>query len=68
MEPERIAAQAVRRKQESGETVVLIDARSVEAWEEATLQIPGSIRVPPDDAEQHLHAIPHGHLVVSYCT
>jgi len=68
MEPERITADDVKRQMDSGETVVFLDARAEDAWHKAELQIPHSIRVPPDDVEAHIHEIPRRGLIVPYCT
>jgi rhodanese-related sulfurtransferase len=68
MEPTRITPQEVKRRVDRGERLVFVDSRSPEAWAEADEQIPGSIRIPPDESAQHLDKIPRGRLVVTYCT
>ena len=68
MEPNRISKEDVKRRLDSGEHIVLLDTRSVDAWGKADAQIPGSIRVPPDAVEQHLDEIPREGLIVTYCT
>lgn len=68
MEPRRITPDEVKRRLDSGEHITFLDARSDDAWRKAILQIPGSIRVPPDEVEHHLDEIPQGTLIVSYCT
>ncbi len=68
MEPQRIAPQEVKRRLDAGEAIVFLDARADEAWRNADLRVPHSLRVPPDAAEQHLREIPRNGLVVPYCT
>jgi len=68
MEPQRITPEEVKRRIDSGEAVVLLDTRSDEAWRASDAQIPGSIRVPPDEAEAHFDEIPRRGLIVPYCT
>lgn len=68
MEPQRITPAEAKRRLDSGEAVVFLDSRSDEAWRKAELQIPKSIRVPPDDVEAHLDEIPRRGLIVPYCT
>ncbi len=68
MQPERIPIEDVKRRIEAGERLVFLDTRSADAWEQAELQIPGSIRVPPDEVESRLSAIPRQGLIVPYCT
>lgn len=68
MEPLRISVDEVKRRLDSGESIAFVDARADDAWRKAELQIPGSIRVPPDEADAHLDEIPKHRLIVSYCT
>jgi rhodanese-related sulfurtransferase len=68
MEPQRITVDEVKRRMDSGEAVVFLDARSPEAHDHAASQIPGSLRVPPNDVERHLDEIPTRGLIVPYCT
>lgn len=68
MEPERISADEVRRRMSGGEAVTFVDARSASAWQQADQQIPGSIRVPPDEVASHMDRVPRNGLVVAYCT
>jgi hypothetical protein len=53
---------------DSGEAVAFLDARSDDAWRKAELQIPKSIRVPPDDPGARPPDIPRRGLIVPYCT
>jgi rhodanese-related sulfurtransferase len=48
--------------------VTVIDARSPESWKNSDVEIPGSVRVPPDEVQQHLSEIPRDRRAVSYCT
>jgi rhodanese-related sulfurtransferase len=50
------------------ERLVIIDARSADAWSKATSQAAGAIRVPPDDVASHVGEIPRGRPIVAYCT
>ncbi len=68
MEPDRITVDEVRRRIARGERPVMIDARSAASWSEASSQVPGSIRVPPDEVAGHLREIPKGRPIVAYCT
>jgi hypothetical protein len=67
-QPRRITGEEVRARVEAGEPVVFLDARSEESWRRSDVQIPGSIRVPPDDIDRHLDAVPAGRPIVTYCT
>ncbi len=68
MEADRVTVDEVRRRIARGERPVMIDARSAAAWSEASSQVPGSIRVPPDQVAEHLDEIPKGRPIVAYCT
>lgn len=68
MEPQRISPDELKRRIDSGESIVFLDSRASDAWRTANRQIPGSIRVPPDEVERHLDEIPPDGLVVPYCT
>jgi rhodanese-related sulfurtransferase len=64
----RITVDELRERLERDEPLVFVDARGAEAWSKSDHQIPGSIRVPPDDVDAHVHEIPRGRAIVTYCT
>lgn len=68
MEPQRISPEEVRQRQANGERVVFVDARSAASWQQADRQIPGSIRVPPDEVASHMKQVPRNGLIITYCT
>jgi rhodanese-related sulfurtransferase len=68
MEVTRITVDEVRERLARGEPLAIVDARSAEAWDKAETQIPGSIRVPPDDVAGYASAVPRDRAVVAYCT
>ena len=53
---------------ERGEGVFFVDTRNPQAWAEAETRLPGAIRVPADQVEQHLADIPRDRTIVTYCT
>jgi len=68
MEPKRITAKELKRRMDSGERLVVLDNRGTEAWEKSDLQIPGSLRVPPDQVDDYIGRIPANRAVVTFCT
>ncbi len=66
--PQRITVAEIQARQKAGEKIIFVDAREQTAWEAARIQIPGSIRVPPDQVSQHLQEIPRDGVIVTYCT
>ena len=63
-----ITADEVKRMLDRGERVTFVDARNPVAWGEATTKLPGAIRVPAGESDQHLDELPRDGLVVAYCT
>jgi rhodanese-related sulfurtransferase len=68
MEITRITVDEVRERLARGEPLTIVDARSAEAWAKAETQIPGSVRVPPDDVAGRAEHVPRDRAVVTYCT
>jgi rhodanese-related sulfurtransferase len=68
MEVTRVTVDEVRARMDRGEPLVFVDARSAESWGKARTQIPGSVRVPPDDAAAHADGVPRGRAIITYCT
>ena len=68
MEIPRITPRQVTEAVRRGDRIAFVDARSPSASAEATEQIPGSLRVPPDEVDAHVPSLPRDALVVAYCT
>ena len=68
MAVQRITVAELKRMLDAHDPVTLIDARSPESWKNSDVEIPGSVRVPPDEVQEHLSEIARDRLAVSYCT
>jgi rhodanese-related sulfurtransferase len=68
MEPTRVIVDEVRIRMERSEPFTFIDSRNSKAWTESGVKLPGAIRVPADEVEQHLSEIPKDRVVIVYCT
>jgi rhodanese-related sulfurtransferase len=68
MEATRVTVDEVKERMDRGEPFVFVDTRNPTAWEEAVTKLPGAIRVPADEVEQHLEEIPRDRAVITYCT
>ncbi len=68
MEPQRITVEEAKRRLDTGEAIVFLDARADDVWRKAEVHIPKAIRVPPTDVEAHLSEVPRRGLIVPYCT
>lgn len=66
-QPIRISAEEVAARQEAGQPMTVLDARSRQAWSESRLRVCGDLRVD----REHLHidpSWPKDQLTVVYCT
>jgi len=68
MEATRVTVDEVKERMERGEAFTFIDTRNPKAWAEADTKLPGAIRIPADEIEQHLEQIPWDRAVITYCT
>ncbi len=64
----RITPEELRRKIESGEEVFIVDLRHSSEFEAEAAQVPGALRMRPEEIEQHHEEIPRDRDVVLYCT
>ena len=68
MEPTRVTVDEVKERMNRGEQFAFIDTRNPKAWGESDVKLPGAIRVPADEVEEHLDEIPRDRAVITYCT
>ena len=68
MEATRVTVDEVKERMGRGEQFTFVDTRNPVAWGESDVKLPGAIRVPADELEQHLDEIPHDRAVITYCT
>lgn len=68
MSIQRMRVEELRARLERRERVVVVDARSSTDYAVATEQLPGSVRVPPDEVDDHVVQLPRDATVVAYCT
>ena len=68
MEATRVTTDEVKERMDRGEQFTFVDTRNPQAWGEAETKLPGAVRVPADELEQHLDEIPRGRAVITYCT
>lgn len=67
-EATRVMIDEVKARMDRGEEFTFIDSRNALHWEAAETQIPGAIRVPVEELEQHLSEISHSRTVITYCS
>jgi rhodanese-related sulfurtransferase len=68
VEATRVTVDEVRERMERGEQFTFLDTRNPQAWGEAETKLPGAIRVPAGELEQHLGEIPRDRAAITYCT
>ncbi|HEX6718685.1 MAG TPA: rhodanese-like domain-containing protein [Pyrinomonadaceae bacterium] len=68
MEATRVTVDEVKERMDRGEAFTFVDTRNLQAWGDAKTKLPGAIRIPADEVEQHLNEIPHDRSVITYCT
>jgi len=68
MEPSKITVDDVHTRMARGESLVFLDDCNPQEWGAANFKLPGALRVPANEVEQHLHEIPRGCTIVTYCT
>lgn len=68
MVPSPITVNEVNQRMNRGESLVFLDDRNAQAWGASDLTLPGALRVPANEVEQHLPEIPRGRTIVTYCT
>jgi rhodanese-related sulfurtransferase len=64
----RITVDELRRKQEAGESLVIVDLRSSTALEQDPSLIQGAIHLRLDDLEKRRHEFPHDQDIIVYCS
>ena len=68
MEATRVTVDEVKERMDGGEQFTFVDTRNPKAWGDATTKLPGAIRIPLEEVQQHLSEIPHDRTVITYCT
>ena len=68
MEVTRVTVDEIGERMNRGEQFAFVDTRNPQAWGQADQKLPGAIRMPADEVDQHLDEIPHDRAVITYCT
>ena len=66
--PSVLTVSEVRDLIERGEPVAFVDSRNPIAWGSSKVKLPGARRVPIDEVDQHLPALPRDRRLIVYCT
>ena len=64
----RIAPEELKRDIDDGRSVVIVDLRNEFALDEDSVQIPGALRLTPEEIEVRHEEIPRDRDIILYCT
>ena len=53
---------------DEGQPLLFIDSRNPIAWGSSRVKLPGALRVPIDQVDQHVGTLPRDRRLVVYCT
>jgi rhodanese-related sulfurtransferase len=67
-EATRITADELKERMSRGEQFTILDNRNPKAWANAEVKLPGAVRVPAGEVDQHLNEIPGDRSIITYCT
>ena len=68
MKPTAVSPPEAKEMLDRGDRVVFVDARNPLAWGSSAVKLPGAIRVPIDEVDEHLSEVPRGSTAITYCT
>ena len=68
MQSTPIKVEDARKMLDGGERVTFVDARNPVAWGSSSDKLPGAIRIPVDEIDQHIGTLPQGGTLITYCT
>lgn len=68
MQSTPINVEDARKMLDRRERVTFVDARNPVAWGAATDKLPGAIRIPVDEVDQHIGKLPESGTLITYCT
>jgi rhodanese-related sulfurtransferase len=68
MEATRVTVDEVKERMDRGEPLFFVDTRNPNAWGGSDSKLPGALRVPADELDEHLDEIPKDRTIITYCT
>ena len=64
----KVSVEEVESKLNRGEKVTFVDSRAPDVWDKAGVKAGGAVRIPPDEAENHIADLSRDDYIVTYCT
>ena len=66
--PPHLTAAQLKDRLDRGESVVVVDVRQPHGYQQYPGQIPGALRIPPDELPERYQRLPRDQLLVLTCT
>ena len=66
--PSQLTVPQVKDLVRKDQPLLFIDSRNPIAWGSSRVKLPGALRIPIDQIERHLAAIPRDRRLIVYCT
>ena len=66
--PSRLTVADVNDLIDRGQPIAFIDSRNPIAWGSSKVTLPAALRIPIDEVERHLPALPRDRRLIVYCT
>jgi rhodanese-related sulfurtransferase len=66
--PSRLTVADVKDLIDRREPIAFIDSRNPIAWGSSGVILPGALRIPIDEVDRHLQALPRDRRLIVYCT
>jgi hypothetical protein len=64
----KVTTDEVRERLARDEHITIIDSRAAGAWDKRETKAGGAIRIPPDEASEHISDVSRDDYLVIYCT
>ncbi len=64
----RITPEELKRRLDQRGNVVVVDVRQPGSYLADPYEIPGAVRIPPDELAQHYRSLPRDAQIVTFCT
>lgn len=68
MDAPRITVEDAKKELDSGNPVTFVDVRNPQAWGASDEKLPGALRIPLAEADQHIAKLDKASTIIAYCT
>ena len=68
MKPTPVSAAEAKEMFDRDEGIVFVDARNPVEWGSSNVKLPGAIRIPAGDVDEHVGELSRDATAIAYCT